>query len=124
MSLSTKLVTLTLRMINKYGAEATFVRNPAGTYVSATGTVASTPATKVIRALLDSYGKTGRTGVTVMPEGIEHGDKRLWIAGAALPVAPAPGDTATFTGRTWRVVAVDAVYVQSSVVLYDVQVRV
>ena len=104
-------------LVDRYGATVIFTRVVEGAYDTTTGAAATTTTTASVKGVLDNY-----IGVQ-MQFGVEIGDKRIWVAGAALNFVPQPGDTVTADGATWVVVKADKVNPDGNVYLYDVQVR-
>jgi hypothetical protein len=94
-----------------------FTRIVEGEYDTSTGAAATTTVVTTAKAVLDNY-----TG-SQMQFGVELGDKRLWVAGLDLDIAPQPGDKVTADGADWVVVRSDKINPDGNVYLYDVQVR-
>jgi hypothetical protein len=104
-------------MIKAKGAAVTITRVAEGTYDAVTGSAANTTVTAETYAVLDNY-----SGVE-QRQGVEVGDKRLWVPGLGLPVVPQPGDKVFADGETWEVISVNKVNPDAIVYVYDVQVR-
>jgi hypothetical protein len=105
------------RMIKGKGTAVTFTRIAEGAYDTSTGSAANTATSAATYAVLDNY-----SGIALR-EGVEAGDKRLWVPGLGLAFVPQAGDKVLADGVTWVVVRVDKVNPDAVVYMYDVQVR-
>lgn len=109
------MATTALRLLARFGASATVASKSSGAYNASTGVSTVTSTNNTTTAVVLDYAAKYIDGTLIL-----QGDKRAILAST---VAPKQGDTLTFSGETYRFVAVTPIAPAGTPVAYDCQVR-
>lgn len=115
--MTTARQTLVASKLAARGAQVMVTHSVEGTYDPTTGAASVATQATTTYALLDNY-----SGIQ-WRDGVEVGDKRVYLAGSALSFVPQTGDKVTIDGEVWSVVRVDRINPDGVTYLYDMQVR-
>ena len=115
---SDEMAAVALDLIKEFGEAITVTKTAQGAYDPSTGTM-GTGATTTVTGYGVPQNYTARDKDL---ESIEEGDVRLFIN--AVSTAPERGDTVTLDSVDYRVMEVTKYAINSSNVLYELQLRI
>lgn len=105
------------RLLKRYGAPMMLKRSEEGDYDPSTGSSSSVTQEHVATGVMLEYAQRDVDGTL-----IQQGDQRVYLS-PGLVVTPETGDTLSFNGSAFTIVASRPLAPASKVVLHDVQVR-
>lgn len=120
MTLASNLKSTARRLLVAYGQNISFARVVEGAFVPSTGAVgAGTSSSYTIYGAPMAYNSEEINNNTIM-----QNDMQIWVEADSVGDIPTVGDVATLGGVAYRVLGVNKLFVQGTVVVYRVQVRV
>lgn len=101
-------------ILKEFGLTYTFTHSEQGTYKPGTGQTPKTETTYTAVGIKDTYNLDEMNNSS-----ISQGDVKMYMEDASFNV----GDTVTFDGKNWKIMAATPIKPASEAVLYELQVR-
>jgi len=126
MSLNTKLLNISSKLINKFGTSIVWTPNIEGSYDVSTSSLSNTTGTPVtLNCIIEEYAESLRfLGDKLSPGSqIIEGDKKVTIAALDVSSAPLVGDTINAFSIDYKVLGIASQTGTTGIALYVLHIR-